>query len=69
MDHPDMLNSVAPENYSGPRPSDLVIGLIGRGNRDQDAYDGRIVHIEDKRFKGEGRAFLKTQVNSPLANL
>jgi len=50
--HPDMLNYVAPGDGSGPRPPDLVVGLIGRGSRDQDAQGLRIVHIEDKRFKG-----------------
>lgn len=47
--HPDMLNYVAPEDGDVPQPSDLVIGLIGRGTRDQDAHELRIVHIEDKR--------------------
>jgi hypothetical protein len=47
--HPDMLNYVSPEDFTDPNPSDLVIGLLGRGNRDQDAHTLQIVHIEDKR--------------------
>jgi hypothetical protein len=49
--HPDMLNYVSLEDATGSNPSDLVIGLLGRANRDQDAHSLKIVHIEDKRFK------------------
>ncbi|MDQ2714968.1 MAG: hypothetical protein M3Z08_08685 [Chloroflexota bacterium] len=49
--HPDMLNYVSPEDAPGPNPSDLVIGLSGRANRDQDARSLKILDIEDKRFK------------------
>ncbi|SRR5258708_38497790 len=50
--HPDMLNYVSPKDYSDPHPSDLAVGLLGRGNRDQDAHSLKIVHIEDQRHKG-----------------
>lgn len=44
--HPDILNYVPPDDTA---PSDLVIGLIGRGHRDQDAQNLNIVYVNDPR--------------------
>ncbi|GCE06577.1 hypothetical protein [Dictyobacter aurantiacus] len=48
--HPDMLNYVSPEDLNTPDTPDFMIGLLGRGNRDQDGHSLKIVHIEDKRL-------------------
>ena len=48
--HPDMLNYVSPEDFTDPNSSHLKIGLLGRENRDRDAYALKIVYIEDKRI-------------------
>lgn len=47
--HPDMLNYVSSEDFTDPNPSHLMIGLLGRGKRDQDAHSLKIVH--DKRLQ------------------
>lgn len=47
--HNDILTYVAPEEVGQPSPSDLVVGLLGRGKRDQDAQELKIIHVEDKR--------------------
>lgn len=55
--HPDILTYVpgyddAEEESADSKedePSDLVIGLIGRGARGQDAEELVVVHVEDKR--------------------
>ena len=40
---------VGPEEVEQPNPDDVVVGLIGRGKRDQDARELAIIHVEDKR--------------------
>jgi hypothetical protein len=47
--HPDMLNYISPEEADTSNSSDLIIGLLGRAKRGQDAHSLKIVHIEDKR--------------------
>lgn len=44
--HPDILTYVAPDELS-PEPSELMIGIIGRGKRDDDAHELNVVHIEE----------------------
>ncbi|MEZ4409630.1 MAG: hypothetical protein R3A52_24630 [Polyangiales bacterium] len=46
--HPDMLTYVSPDE-AGADPSDLVIGMLGRGKRDLDGRSPTVVHVEDKR--------------------
>ena len=46
--HPDMLTYVSPEE-AGEQASDLVIGMLGRGKRDQDGASPVVTHVEDKR--------------------
>ncbi|KAL2823285.1 hypothetical protein BDW59DRAFT_148931 [Aspergillus cavernicola] len=46
--HQDVLNYVFPENVKS-EPSSLVVGLLGRGNRERDADSRKIVHVEDNR--------------------
>jgi hypothetical protein len=43
--HPDILTYVGPEEM-GPQPAEIMIGLIGRGKRDRDAHDLKVVHVE-----------------------
>lgn len=45
----DILTYVDPEEVGDANPSDLVVGLIGRAKRDQDAHELEVIHIEDKR--------------------
>jgi hypothetical protein len=49
--HPEMLTYVSPAEAS--EPTDLLIGLTGRSNRDRDGHELTVVHVEDKRL---GRA-------------
>ncbi|HEU5378033.1 MAG TPA: hypothetical protein VFV38_21640 [Ktedonobacteraceae bacterium] len=49
--HPDMLNYVSPADCSDASPSDLVVDLLGRGKRDQDAHALNIIHVEDSRSR------------------
>jgi hypothetical protein len=46
--HNDVLTYVAPEEV-GEAPSDLVVGLLGRAKRNQDAEELHIIHVEDRR--------------------
>lgn len=45
--HPDILTYVAPDEVPGGE--DLVVGLHGRGKRDQDAHELKVLHVEDAR--------------------
>jgi hypothetical protein len=47
--HNDILTYVAPDEVGQPDPTDLVVGLLGRGKRDQDARELEIIHVEDRR--------------------
>jgi hypothetical protein len=45
--HPDILTYVGVDEFEeGETPDDVVIGLIGRSKRDQDAAELEVVHIE-----------------------
>jgi len=43
--HPDILTYVDTEEM-GPQAADIMIGLIGRSKRDQDAHELKVVHVE-----------------------
>ncbi len=45
--HNDILTYVGPAEMSST--DDVVIGLLGRSKRNQDAQELEIVHVEDKR--------------------
>jgi len=51
--HPDMANYVSPEEFGEESEdqirNDMIIGLIGRNKRNEDAKSHKIVHVEDKR--------------------
>lgn len=51
--HPDMANYVSPEEFGEESEdqvrNDMIIGLIGRNKRNDDAQSLKIVHVEDKR--------------------
>jgi hypothetical protein len=47
--HPDILTYVAPDEFDEQEPAEVMVGLIGREKRDQDAAELHILHIEDKR--------------------
>src|SRR5262249_42400840 len=46
--HNDILTFVSPDEV-GPDAEDLVVGLLGRSKRGQDAEELRVLHVEDKR--------------------
>jgi hypothetical protein len=46
--HPDILTYVSPDEVA-EQNNDLVIGLLGRSKRDQDAAELMIIHVEDNR--------------------
>ena len=48
FEHPDLLTLVLPSEIN-VKPSDLMIGLLGRGKRGDDAVSLQVVHIEDRR--------------------
>lgn len=51
--HPDILTYVAPDDMSedgaAKAPDDMLIGLLGRSKRAQDAAELKVIHVEDKR--------------------
>ncbi|HST05083.1 MAG TPA: hypothetical protein VLQ48_10140 [Chloroflexia bacterium] len=47
--HPDILVYVAADKTHTLPSSDIVIGLLGRSNRDQDAHELKVAHVEDRR--------------------
>lgn len=44
--HPDILNYVPPDEEG---TAEVMIGLMGRATRDQDAQELKVAHVEDKR--------------------
>ncbi len=46
--HPDILTYLSPDEADG-ETSELMVGLIGRAKRDQDAQELKVVHVEDAR--------------------
>lgn len=46
--HPDILNYMPPAAVSSGTP-DMVIGLVGRQIRGEDAQELQVVHVEDRR--------------------
>lgn len=47
--HPDILNYVSQEETGEEERNDVVIGMLGRQKRHDDAISLKVVHIEDKR--------------------
>ena len=47
--HNDILTYVSPDEFTTEAPEELMIGLLGRQLRDQDASELEIIHVEDKR--------------------
>ncbi|PQV64016.1 hypothetical protein B1R32_10741 [Abditibacterium utsteinense] len=48
FEHPDLLSLVLPSEIN-VKPSDLMIGLLGRNKRGDDAAKLKVVHVEDRR--------------------
>lgn len=46
--HDDILTLVGPDEISADA-EDVVVGLLGRSKRGQDAEELRVLHVEDKR--------------------
>ena len=45
--HPDILNYIGPDEFAGrATPDDMIIGLLGRSKRGQDAEELEVVHTE-----------------------
>ncbi len=51
FDHPDLLSLVLPTEIN-VKPTELMIGLLGRNKRGDDAAGLKVVHIEDRRADG-----------------
>ena len=49
--HNDILTYVGPDEVGPERANDLVVGLLGRSRRGQDAEDLKVIHVEDRRPK------------------
>ena len=47
--HDDILTLVGPDEVSTEGADDLVIGLLGRSKRHQDAEGLVVIHVEDRR--------------------
>lgn len=47
--HPDILTYVRADEDKAEEPAEIVIGLMGRSMRDEDAKELKVIHIEDKR--------------------
>lgn len=47
--HPDVLTWVGPETGGRDEANEVAIGLTGRGNRDHDARELEVLHVEDRR--------------------
>ncbi|HEY1015521.1 MAG TPA: hypothetical protein VGE07_22625 [Herpetosiphonaceae bacterium] len=47
--HPDILTYVPPDEFESGQPAEVVIGLLGRSRRAQDAEELRVIHVEDRR--------------------
>ena len=52
--HKDILTYVGPDEMMSTEPNEILIGLLGRSKRDQDAQELKIIHIEDKRAGSDG---------------
>jgi hypothetical protein len=50
FEHPDLLTLVLPSEI-GVKPTDLMVGLMGRGKCGDDAVQLKIAHIEDRRAR------------------
>lgn len=49
--HNDVLTFVGEDEVSDP--TDLAVGLYGRGKRDQDGRELEIIHVEDRRVRDQ----------------
>ena len=47
--HNDILTLVGPDEVSPEEANDLVVGLLGRSKRHQDAEGLVVIHVEDRR--------------------
>jgi hypothetical protein len=47
--HNDILTYVSPDGMAEKHPTDIVVGLHGRGKRHLDAESPNVIHVEDKR--------------------
>jgi hypothetical protein len=50
--HNDILTFVSPDEVEPASANDLVVGLLGRSKRGQDAEELGVIHVEDRRGKG-----------------
>jgi hypothetical protein len=54
--HPDILAYVPANEANTPQTPEMLIGLIGRSIRAQDAEELNVIHVEDKRSLNEDTA-------------
>src|SRR5690349_8614220 len=47
--HPDILTYVTADEDEAEEPAEIMVGLMGRSMRDEDAKELKVIHIEDKR--------------------
>lgn len=48
--HPGIVTYVGPEEGLGSAASEVIVGLLGRVKRHQDAQEQAVVHVEDRRI-------------------
>jgi hypothetical protein len=44
--HPDILTYVGADEFQGETPEDMLIGLLGRSKRHQDAEELQVIHTK-----------------------
>ncbi len=52
--HPDIVTYVGPDEGLGGAASEIIVGLLGRAKRHQDAQEQAVVHVEDRRLENVG---------------
>jgi hypothetical protein len=48
--HPGIVTYVGPEDGVGSDAAEVIVGLLGRAKRHQDAQEQAVVHVEDRRL-------------------
>jgi hypothetical protein len=52
--HPRIVTYVGPDEGLGSAAAEVIVGLLGRAKRHQDAQEQAVVHVEDRRLEGAG---------------
>jgi len=50
--HPDIIIYVSPDEIpDNQKPDEVLVGIVGRDKRDQDAKQLEVIHVEDRRIQ------------------